>query len=940
VRQAKGGWRLTPRHRRNRHRPLSWTILQVSGAALFIAAAVTLGLGVGAGAAGPTSGSTIPNAAQCSSTCTAGIPFSSGQNINVVVPANETFSADDGLNNNNSGISIVECSAPNGVVPTNTAACDGNTIVAGILPNTDGSFTESGYTLYALPDSTSLGEGTSGTACGQTAATECILYIGNNQLDFTQPHLWSAPFFIAPDAGDAGTNPGDGSPPAVATTPSASLSTAVAAPGTATADGVDLSTVTVTLLATGGVPVQGKAVTLSSSSSTTTVSAPSPAVTDANGQTTFTVTDTAPESVTLTASDSADSVTVAQKPVVVFQAPAVDPTHSTVSANPTTVTSGSTTITVTLRDQAANAQPVANQTVTLAGTGSAVITPAASPNITNAQGVVTFTATDTASEIVTFTATDTTSGTVISNTASVTFGTLTVSGDDSTVTASSPAPLGGSGTTAVVTLLTPSNSPVAGRTVTLTSPSGTAVIGASSPAVTGANGQVSFSVTDTVAESVTLTATDTTDGVTLTSKPTVVFSSGAPSASASTMTASATTSPADGETQTLITVTMTDQFGSPLAGKTVTLQGAPGGNIQTHPIPVGSSTPGVTDSSGIAEFEADDSVAESVTFTATDTTDNVVLTKTVSITYTAGPADPAGLGTTVTVNPANPAADGKTPSTVTVTLADYFSNPVSGKTITLKALNGSSTITTVSGVTNQTGQATFTVTDSAAEVVTYQATDVTDSNTVLDAEGVVTFGNPPAPPPTAADCSVTVSPSSLPADGKQTATVSVLLDDDSGDPVSGKTVTLTAASGGSTVTATNATTDDTGTATFAVSDTTAEVVKYTAEDMSDSLTLTAIPVTITFTAAAATSTSTTTTSTTTPASGTTTTTTTPSPVVSSGTTGSGFTGTTGNTGAGSSAALASTGSPALLPWLIGAGALFMLIGAVGRRRFNGDRNEV
>ena len=914
-----------------------WTVLQLSGAALFIAAAVTLGLSVGAGATGPTSGSIISNAAQCATTCAA-IPFSSGQNVNVVVPANETFSADDGLNNNNSGINIVECSAPNGVLPTNTAACDGNTIVAGILPNLDGSFSESNFTLYALPDSISLGEGSSGTPCGQTAATECILYIGNNQGDFTQPHLWSAPFYIAPDTGDAGTNPGDGSAPAVATTPSASLSTAVASPTTVTADGVDLSTVTVTLLATGGVPVQGKTVALSSSSSTTTVSGPSPAVTDANGQTTFTVTDTAPETVTLTASDSADSVTVAQKPTVVFQAPKVDPTHSTVSANPTNVASGSTTITVTLRDQAANAQPVAGQTVTLAGTGSAVITAPATPNITNAQGVVTFSATDTASEIVTFTATDTTGSTVIANTASVTFGTLSVSGSDSTVTASSPAPLGSSGTTAVVTLLTSTDSPVAGKTVTLSSSSATAVIGAASPAATGANGQVSFSVTDTVAETVTLTATDTTDNVTLSSTPSVVFASGAPSGSASTVTASATTSTADGETQTLITVTVNDQFGHPLAGKTITLQGAPSGGIQTHPIAVGSSTPGVTDSSGIVEFEADDSVAESVTFTATDTTDNVVLTKTVSITYTPGPADPAGLGTTVTVNPANPAADGTTPSTVTVTLADYFSNPVAGKTITLKALNGSSTITTVSGVTSQAGQATFTVTDSTAEVVTYQATDVTDSNAVLDSEGVVTFGNPPAPPPTAADCSVTANPSNLPGDGKQTSTVVVHLYDDSGDPVSGKTVKLTAASGSSTVTATNATTDNTGVATFAVSDTTAEAVKYIAEDTSDSLTLTAIPVTITFTAATTTTTSTTTT--TTSSSGTTTTTTTaPGAVVSSGTTGGGFTGTTGNTGTGSSAALASTGSPALLPWLIGAGAVFMFIGAIGRRRFNGDRND-
>jgi hypothetical protein len=165
-----------------------------------------------AGASGPTTGTVIPNAAQCSDTCTGGVPFSSGQNINVVIPSNETFSSDDGLNNNNSGINIVECAAPNGVVPTNSANCDGNTIDAGILPNPDGSFGISGFTVYALPDSIQLGEGTSGPKCGSTSATECILYIGNNQNDFTQPHLWSQPFFVTANSDDGGENPGDGTP--------------------------------------------------------------------------------------------------------------------------------------------------------------------------------------------------------------------------------------------------------------------------------------------------------------------------------------------------------------------------------------------------------------------------------------------------------------------------------------------------------------------------------------------------------------------------------------------------------------------------------------------------------------------------------------------------------------------------------------------------------
>ena len=923
-----------PKHQRGRSgRRRCWAMLQLSGVGLLLAAAATLGLGAGAGATGPSSGSIVTNAIQTTGTVASDAPFDSGQLVNIVIPANSAFAQDAGVN-------LVECAAPDGVVPTQTTACDGLTLQNGALVAADGSFSFTGYTVYALPDTLQLGESPSGSpVCGNTAATECILYIGENQNDFTQPHLWSAPFFVSPDPTDSGTlNPGDGTGPAVPSTVSASASTAVASPTTAVADGVDLSTVTVTLLDSSDVPVSGKAVSLTPSSSTAKVSGPSPAVTNATGQTTFTVTDTAAEPVTLTAVDTTDNptVTVGQKPVVTFEAPTVDPSHSTVSASPTTVTppATSTTITVTLRDQAANAQPVSGQAVTLAGTGSAVVTP--SSNVTNTSGVATFSATDTAAETVTFTATA--GSTQIANTASVTFGTLTVSASQSTVTTTSPAPLGSSGTTVVVTLLTSTNSPVSGKAVSLTS-TGSAVVGAPSPSTTGSNGQVSFLVTDSVPETVTLTAKDTTDNVSLTSTPSVTFATASPSATASTMTTSVTTSPADGETQSPITITVNDQFGEPLSGKTVSLAGSPSGNIQIHPIAIGSSAPGVTNASGEVEFEADDTAAETVTFTATDTTDNLVLAKTVSITYTPGAADPTALGTTLTASPANPPADGSTPSTVTVTLTDYFSNPIEGKTIGLKALNGSSTVTAVSAVTNQSGQATFNVTDSTAEVVTYQATDVTDGNAVLAAEAVVKFGSPPSPPPVAAYCSVVANPSSVPADGTHTATISVLLYDGNGDPVTGKTVTLAESGGASTVTATNGTTNNSGMATFTVSDTTVEKVTYTADDTSDSVDLTAIPVTVTFAAAAAGSTTTTTT--TTPSSTTTTTsgattTTTGSAVALSGTTAA--TANTGNTGAASSS-LAATGSPALLPWLIGVGLVFLGAGAVGRRRFNGEHNE-
>jgi hypothetical protein len=185
---------------------------RVAAAAAAAAAAGTLAamaFSSPSGATTPASGSTISTAAQCAETCTPG-PFDSGQNINIVVPANSAFASPD----NNSGINIVECSAPNGVVPTQISACDGNTLQNFVGVNADGSFTYNDYTVYALPDSTSLGETTSNpVTCGNTAATECVLYIGNNQLDFTQPHVWSQPFVTNTDPTDSGTiNPGDGTP--------------------------------------------------------------------------------------------------------------------------------------------------------------------------------------------------------------------------------------------------------------------------------------------------------------------------------------------------------------------------------------------------------------------------------------------------------------------------------------------------------------------------------------------------------------------------------------------------------------------------------------------------------------------------------------------------------------------------------------------------------
>lgn len=181
----------------------------VSVAMVSAAGALSLAIALPAGAA-VTSGSSGPYAVPVAP-FTTGAPFSSGQTINVVVPANTIFPS-------TSGINIVECAAPNGVDPTLPGQCDGNTIQSyTVMPNSDGSIDleseySQGYPIYALPDAISLGEGASNAVtCGDTAATECVLYIGNDQTNFSASHVFSQPFNVLANSDDAGENPGDGS---------------------------------------------------------------------------------------------------------------------------------------------------------------------------------------------------------------------------------------------------------------------------------------------------------------------------------------------------------------------------------------------------------------------------------------------------------------------------------------------------------------------------------------------------------------------------------------------------------------------------------------------------------------------------------------------------------------------------------------------------------
>jgi len=590
-------------------------------------------------------------------------------------------------------------------------------------------------------------------------------------------------------------------------------------------NGTTTSTVTVTLDDANGNAVAGKTVTLGQSTGGVSTISLASGVSSSAGVVTFTVKDATAQSVTYTARDVTDGLTITDTATVIFYGP-VSRTTSSVNQSPSSVVAdGATTSTITVTLLDANSDPVPGKAVALAqGTGSSTIS--AASGVSNASGVVTFTVTDTTAQTVVYTATDTTDGLAITDVATVVFTPGPGNAAQSSVN-SSPATVAANGfttSTITVTLLDANGNAVPGKTVTLAKSLGSSTI-SGSPAVSNASGVATFTVRDATAQSVTYTATDATDGVAITATATVIFY-GPANATQSSVNPSPASVSANGVATSTITVTLLDVNGNPVPGKSVSLAQSTGG------VSTVSGSPGVSNASGVATFTVKDATAQSVTYTATDTTDGVAITDTAAVIF-YGPANRSQ--SLVNPAPASVPADGATTATVTVMLLDVNGNPVPGKSVSLaQSTGGVSTISAPSGLSSASGVVTFTVKDATPQALTYTATDTTDGVAVTDTAIVIFYG-----PVNQAQSSVNPNPAYVPADGATTSTVTVTLLDVNGNPVPGKTVTLAQSTGGvSTISAASGASNASGVVTFTVKDATAQSVTYTGTDTTDGIVLT------------------------------------------------------------------------------------------------------
>jgi hypothetical protein len=357
-----------------------------------------------------------------------------------------------------------------------------------------------------------------------------------------------------------------------------------------------------------------------------------------------------------------------------------------------------------------------------------------------------------------------------SGVATITLTTHTVAGTATTVTATTTGPPAVAGTSVMITTVAgPPTQLTLTQAPSATAQSGIAFLVQPSVQLHDASGnpvsQSNVNITATIiAGGGVLTGATTvqTDGTGLAAFAdlAIIGANGARTLQFSTSGASTTTASvtiAAGTATQIVPASSTSQsatVGNPVTSvPAVQVRDASNNPVANHPVTFditsgsGTTTPisGTTintDPSGIASLTSwtlgTTAGANAVTATAAGLAGSPV-----SFIATGTPDVVSAALTSVTRTGAdNVLANGVASSTVSVTLRDQHGNPVPGKTVSLDDAGSTSLITPVSATSNASGQATFTVTNTTAETVTYTATANDPLAIVITQTAQVTFGNP------------------------------------------------------------------------------------------------------------------------------------------------------------------------------------------------------
>ena len=226
----------------------------------------------------------------------------------------------------------------------------------------------------------------------------------------------------------------------------------------------------------------------------------------------------------------------------------------------------------------------------------------------------------------------------------------------------------------------------------------------------------------------------------------------------------------------LLTVAVRDQFGNDVAGQPVTAT-APGSGASgtfTGGVTTASVTTGIDGTVALPRITANSTIGDWTLALASN-----ALTGSNSMNNLAY-GDPADIA--LTLAPPSITADGTSKSQATATVTDQFGNKIPDESVTITS-NGSQQIGAVTNVGDGTYNAEITASSVAGQSV-ITATD----NDARNPTGTATLTQTARPATTA---ELTLSPTSIKADGTSTTTATVKLSDAVDGPVSGDNVTIT-----------------------------------------------------------------------------------------------------------------------------------------------------
>ena len=531
-------------------------------------------------------------------------------------------------------------------------------------------------------------------------------------------------------------------------------------PTSITADGASTSTITAVVTDENGNPVAGAEVGFA----TTLGSIGATATTDANGEATATLTSAA---TTGTATVTASVGDVNGSTDVTFVAG--DAANIAVSANPTSITAdGASTSAITAVVTDENGNPVAGAEVSFATSLGAIDATAT----TDANGEATATLT---SATTVGTATVSATSGAANGSTSVEFVTgdaanIAVTASPETITAD------GSSISIITARVTDANgNPLAGATVDFGTTLGTVD---PTSATTNADGVATTTLT---AATTTGTATVSATSGGANGSTTVAFVAGAPANIA--VTADPSTITADGGSTSTITAVVTDANGNPVAGAEVSF-GTTLGTVDEI---------GTTDANGVATATL---TASTTAGTATVSATSGGASGSTDVAFVAGPA----ANVAISADPATLPANGSSTSTISALVTDANGNPVAGESVSFGTTLG--TINPATATTDENGLATATLTSTTtADTATVSAT----ANGIAASTDVPFLAGGPS------NVAVTADPTTLTADGTSTSSISALVTDENGNPLSGQEVTFATTDG--TIAPSSATTDANGVAT-------------------------------------------------------------------------------------------------------------------------------